>query len=412
MDKFNTLWNASEELIQEIKYRLKATSGISNKVIDRIEKTIEPNLKQMWNYWLRWLDWLQNDFYTLVDNPNDESWWWNYVWWSSNEIKQLYYVLYWEEINDEEFETEEEEEEEENNTVINEIVVLLNDIEYRDSFSKKNTKYITDKIDDLNKSIEDQAKAIIQKSKDEIVMWILWETDIISAKKRWKEYWDVLKKIDKISFEWLEISTKQAMVIITEQIKSSNNDYKSKMLELQEELHIRKREIETKLSTITQDLSKKDNQILINALNKWWKSPNWKWEKWVDNLWFNAWVVHYFEYMAYQNKWTRINFDSFSVDDFINFTNSITELITNLDSEKVIWYWIYEDDEWNNRTIIYTNDFKIFLFNWKIITFIPSKLVDVDKIKQELESNLLKSDDSNRVNKLWKWKRMTKNSLS
>lgn len=76
-----------------------ANAGL--KVRERVENVIIPNMQEMGSYGERWLNGLQNDFYTLVDNPQDEVGGGNYADWTSDEIRELYSVLYGEAMDDE-----------------------------------------------------------------------------------------------------------------------------------------------------------------------------------------------------------------------------------------------------------------------------------------------------------------------
>jgi len=84
------------ELATEISTR---ANSASEKIQKRVKEIIMPNINQMGKYAERWLDGLQNDFYTLVENPDDECGNGNYKGWNANELRELYSVLYGEEMD-------------------------------------------------------------------------------------------------------------------------------------------------------------------------------------------------------------------------------------------------------------------------------------------------------------------------
>ncbi len=85
-------------LHEEISKRME--EGVSDKVKQRVKETFIPNINNLGDYAEKWLNGLENDFYVLVEDPNDESGGGYYEGWSSEEIKELYYVLYGEKIDE------------------------------------------------------------------------------------------------------------------------------------------------------------------------------------------------------------------------------------------------------------------------------------------------------------------------
>ncbi len=77
----------------------KRASTASEKIKQRVNEILIPNINQMGSYAERWLNGLQNDFYTLVENPDDECGGGNYKGWTAEELKELYSVLYGEEMD-------------------------------------------------------------------------------------------------------------------------------------------------------------------------------------------------------------------------------------------------------------------------------------------------------------------------
>jgi len=70
----------------------------SEKVNQRVLNSVVPNIDRMGNDAEWWLSGLQNDFYTLVDDPEDPCGGGNYRGWTADEIRELYRVLYGEEM--------------------------------------------------------------------------------------------------------------------------------------------------------------------------------------------------------------------------------------------------------------------------------------------------------------------------
>ena len=76
----------------------KRANTASEKIKQRVQKIIIPNINQLESYADRWLNGLQNDFYTLVNNPDDECGGGNYKGWTADELRELYSVLFGEEM--------------------------------------------------------------------------------------------------------------------------------------------------------------------------------------------------------------------------------------------------------------------------------------------------------------------------
>ncbi|MBI4127959.1 MAG: hypothetical protein HY459_02715 [Parcubacteria group bacterium] len=77
----------------------KRAETASEKIKQRIQEIFIPNINQHGSFAERWLRSLHNDFYALVENPDDESGGGNYEGWTADEIKELYSVLYGEEMD-------------------------------------------------------------------------------------------------------------------------------------------------------------------------------------------------------------------------------------------------------------------------------------------------------------------------
>jgi len=84
------------ELADEINTR---ASTASEKIKHRVQEIIIPNINQIGSYAERWLNGLQNDFFILVDNPDDSCGGGNYKGWTADELKELYSVLFGEEMD-------------------------------------------------------------------------------------------------------------------------------------------------------------------------------------------------------------------------------------------------------------------------------------------------------------------------
>lgn len=74
--------------------------GASPKIQQRMEEILIPNLELMGKLAQRWLGGLQNDFYTLVENPNDPCGGGAYEGWTAKELRELYAVLFGEEMDE------------------------------------------------------------------------------------------------------------------------------------------------------------------------------------------------------------------------------------------------------------------------------------------------------------------------
>jgi len=71
----------------------------SDKIKQRINEIFVPNINQLGTYAERWLKGLHNDFYTLVENPDDECGDGNYEGWTADELRELYSVLFGKEMD-------------------------------------------------------------------------------------------------------------------------------------------------------------------------------------------------------------------------------------------------------------------------------------------------------------------------
>ena len=87
------------ELAVEIN---KRAITASEKVRQRIATTFIPNINLFGSHARHWLLGLQNDFYTLIENPDDESGGGHYTGWTKSQIKELYSVLFGEEMFEDE----------------------------------------------------------------------------------------------------------------------------------------------------------------------------------------------------------------------------------------------------------------------------------------------------------------------
>jgi hypothetical protein len=89
-----------EEESELVKGIQKRAATASQKVKERVEEILIPKLKVFENpggrknFGERWLSDLQEDFYYLAKDPNDEIGGGQYPGWEGREIEELYYVLY------------------------------------------------------------------------------------------------------------------------------------------------------------------------------------------------------------------------------------------------------------------------------------------------------------------------------
>ena len=73
-------------------------NNASEKVKEKIIKDFIPKLEKMGDMAEGWLGKMENDFYALAEDPNDESGGGNYAGWSGEEVKEFYKVLYGREL--------------------------------------------------------------------------------------------------------------------------------------------------------------------------------------------------------------------------------------------------------------------------------------------------------------------------
>lgn len=83
------------ELATEIS---KRASSASEKIQNRVSEVFIPNINKFGSFAEKWLNGLQDEFYALVENPDDERGGGNYKGWTAEELKELYSVLYGEEM--------------------------------------------------------------------------------------------------------------------------------------------------------------------------------------------------------------------------------------------------------------------------------------------------------------------------
>ncbi len=77
----------------------KRANSASEKIKSRIEEAFISTINEMDEVTAeRWIDSLQNDFYKLVEDPDDECGGGNYKGWTTKEIEELFFVLYGEEM--------------------------------------------------------------------------------------------------------------------------------------------------------------------------------------------------------------------------------------------------------------------------------------------------------------------------
>ena len=70
----------------------------SEKVSKKVRDFVLPTMKKQEGFADRWLQRLKNDFYILVDDPDDECGGGVFHGWTGEEIRELYSVLYDEEM--------------------------------------------------------------------------------------------------------------------------------------------------------------------------------------------------------------------------------------------------------------------------------------------------------------------------
>lgn len=84
------------KLAEEVGTR---ASVASEKVKQRVQEILIPNINKLGSGANLWLYDLQNSFYTLVENPDDACGAGNYTGWTADELRELYAVLYGEEMD-------------------------------------------------------------------------------------------------------------------------------------------------------------------------------------------------------------------------------------------------------------------------------------------------------------------------
>ena len=95
-DNFNEQQGKEKnELADEIS---KRASEASEKVKNRVENTFLPDIIKNGDRAGFALSRMQNDFYLLVENPNDDCGGGHYEGWTPEEVEELYFVLYNEEL--------------------------------------------------------------------------------------------------------------------------------------------------------------------------------------------------------------------------------------------------------------------------------------------------------------------------
>ena len=86
----------TEQRIVEVAKRAATATA---KIRERVKDITIPNMATLGELGERWLNSIQVDFYTLVDNSDDEVGRGNYADWTPAEIKELYKVLYGEDMD-------------------------------------------------------------------------------------------------------------------------------------------------------------------------------------------------------------------------------------------------------------------------------------------------------------------------
>ncbi len=78
---------------------LERANEASHKVRQQIFEKVIPNFHTLGSYASRWLQNLQNDFFTLVNNPDHICGNGEYHGWTGEEIRELYFVLFEEKMD-------------------------------------------------------------------------------------------------------------------------------------------------------------------------------------------------------------------------------------------------------------------------------------------------------------------------
>lgn len=77
---------------------LERVNEMSHKVRQQVLEKVIPNIHTLGSFAPRWLSGLQNDFFTLVNNPDDACGHGEYHGWTAQEIREMYFVLFGEEM--------------------------------------------------------------------------------------------------------------------------------------------------------------------------------------------------------------------------------------------------------------------------------------------------------------------------
>ena len=122
------------------------------------------------------------------------------------------------------------------------------------------------------------------------------------------------------------------------------------------------------LSGLSDDLERRrSDPELIAAFDAWGGCPNHAGDRGIDGQGFNAGVIHYFEYRAFQDKQGRSQ-EPMTLDGFIKWSKELFDLVKHPDSSKVQKTARMEDSSGKQALYILAKDGR-FIISY----FIPGK---------------------------------------
>lgn len=242
---------------------------------------------------------------------------------------------------------------------------LLDDNEYQEAYVGVATNPENDKLKQANAAPEKKAQEIIKGLVEEAARQALGEPDLMSAKKRGKEFGQALRSVKSISYNGVDYnmeggkSPELEALLKEELLPEFSADIESAKRSLEE---ARSNE-SARLETIKGDFAKRSNDPeFLAAMEVWGMSPDSKGDRGTDGKGYHAGIVHYFEYRRDLEKAGRFKIEKtpFSVDGYIEDSNMLKELLDNPseENEAIDRSAFIKDDEGHMRLMILTKDGK------------------------------------------------------
>lgn len=246
---------------------------------------------------------------------------------------------------------------------INYLRQLLDDQEYLDGHVDVATNEEKKGLASASEKPSKKAKDVIKALIEEAARQILGEPDIISAKKRGKEFGQALRSVEVVSHEGQECSIEKGQSPELEELlrEAALPEFADEIAAAQQDLDGAREREAAALETIKADFASRQNDPeLLAAMDVWGMSPDSDNDWGEDNQGYHAGIVHYFEYRKHLEKAGRYKKEKreFGLQSYIDEAMELKGLLDNPteDNEDIERVAFIKDDEGQARLMILTTE--------------------------------------------------------